>query len=197
MEFVQEGGVTAESPRQLGEDLAKLHRNSAENFGLDQDNYIGSLPQSNAHAVNWAEFFAAQRIEPQLRMAADGNFFSSAERKNFDRLLSRIDDIVPQEKPALIHGDLWSGNYLYDAEGKPVLIDPAVYYGHREMDIAMMHLFGGFAPEVFRSYNERFPLESGWKDRVDFHNLYPLLVHVNLFGGGYAGQVKSILRKFA
>ncbi len=114
----------------------------------------------------------------------------------FNRLYVQLDNLIPHEVPALIHGDLWSGNYLVDEVGNPVLIDPAVYYGHREMDLGMMHLFGGFASDMFDAYHREFPLEKGWQERIPIHQLYPLLVHVNLFGRGYVGQVESALRPF-
>ena len=110
--------------------------------------------------------------------------------------MHRVEDLVPAEKPALIHGDLWGGNFICGKGQTPVLIDPAAYYGHREADISMMHLFGGFHPSLFNRYQEEFPLEKGWKERVDIHNLYPLLVHVNLFGGAYESQVVGILKRF-
>ena len=117
-------------------------------------------------------------------------------KKMFSKLYYRLEDIVPSESPALLHGDLWSGNYMTSARGEPTLIDPAVYYGHREMDIGMTKLFGGFAEPFYSAYNSVFPMESGWEARVDLCNLYPLMVHVNLFGGSYLSQVNSILNKF-
>ena len=115
----------------------------------------------------------------------------------FERLFHRLDHLFPSEAPALLHGDLWSGNLLGDAQGRPVLIDPAVYYGHREMDLAMTRLFGGFDPGFHTAYQAEWPLEAGWEERVDLCNLYPLLVHVNLFGGSYVAQVEAVLRRFA
>ena len=195
MEFIDEGGEGGNSWKKFGKQLADMHRQSHSGFGLDHQNYIGSLEQSNNLKNTWAEFFAAERIEPQLKLAT--SYFSASERQLFEGLLSRVDQLVPVEPPSLVHGDLWSGNYLFDEQAEPVLIDPAVYFGHREMDIGMMQLFGGFSPDLFAAYNEHYPLESGWRERVDLHNLYPLLVHVNLFGSSYASQVRSILKKFS
>lgn len=180
----------------FGRLLAKMHRVSKAQFGLDKANYIGKLPQSNKWQDSWPVFFAEERIMPQWQKARGKGYFNTADNRRVEALLQNLENWVPAEPPALVHGDLWSGNYLPFAERQPALIDPAVYYGHREMDLAMMHLFGGFAPELFSAYQEVYPLEQGWRDRLDIHNLYPLLVHVNLFGGGYAGEVERILKGF-
>jgi len=179
----------------LGEGLAGLHRNSSEQFGLDHSNYIGSLPQDNTFSGSWSEFFAARRLEPLLKQAIDSNELPSGLSRNFHALFIKLNEIIPDERPALLHGDLWSGNKMNTLAG-PCIFDPAVYYGHREVDIAMSRLFGGFDAGFYRGYQDTFPLEKGWEGRVDIFNLYPLLVHVNLFGGGYAGDVISIMRKF-
>ena len=181
----------------FGSKLARLHRHHNSYFGLDHDNYIGSLPQQNTRHESWEDFFVLQRLQPQLKMAYDSGCFRSKDRQMMERLMGKIGKLIPEEKAALIHGDLWSGNYLIDETSAPVLIDPAIYYGHREMDIAMMHLFGGFSPVLFQAYQSEFPMEKGWKERIPLHNLYPLLVHVNLFGENYLGQVRSTLRKFS
>lgn len=194
MEYVAEGNKGRDFWPEFGAMLAKLHRTTADSFGYNRDNYIGSLPQVNSRSASWAEFFIGQRLEPQLRMA--GNLLNRTDYRNFDKLFHRLEQLVPEEDPALLHGDLWGGNYLADEEGHPVLIDPAVYYGHREVDLAMMHLFGGFNSEVFEHYHREFPLEQGWQNRIDLHNLYPLLVHVNLFGGSYLQSVRSNLKRY-
>ncbi|HRD52858.1 MAG TPA: fructosamine kinase family protein [Flavobacteriales bacterium] len=180
----------------FGRRLAAVHRHSASSFGLDRDNYIGSLRQTNTPASEWPAFFIHQRLEPQLKMAHDRKRVEVGMAFRFERLFARLHDLFPPEPPALLHGDLWSGNFLSDASGQPVLIDPAVYYGHREMDIAMTRLFGGFEPGFYAVYNDAWPMERGWEERMDLCNLYPLLVHVNLFGGGYAAQVEAVLRRF-
>ncbi len=196
MHFIESGSKTHDFWFSFGHGLADLHRKSSPGFGLDHDNYIGSLPQLNTSEDSWAEFFVLHRLEPQLKMAYDAGFFRGSSSSGFSRLIARIPELIPVEKPSLLHGDLWAGNYLVNSGHKPVLIDPAVYYGHREMDIAMMHLFGGFAPEVFEHYNNSYPLEAGWRERVDLHNVYPLLVHVNLFGGSYERQVTDAVSRF-
>jgi len=180
----------------FGTGLARLHRNSADKFGLDHDNFIGSLPQRNNFHDNWPEFFCEERLEVQIRMARDSGKIQAADIHHFNNLFARCDRIFPEEQPALIHGDLWSGNYMVDDNGKACIIDPAVYYGHREMDIGMSRLFGVFDESFYRAYNEEYPMETGWRERMDIYNLYPLMVHVNLFGEGYSGSVRSIIRIF-
>jgi len=180
----------------FGRGLAQLHRHTQKHFGLERDNYIGSLVQRNTSASDWSSFFIHQRLEPQLKMARDRRRVEAGMAFRFERLFHQLDKLFPAEPPALVHGDLWSGNFLCDSESRPVLIDPAVYYGHREMDLAMTKLFGGFDAELYAAYHAEWPLEQGWKERVDLCNLYPLLVHVNLFGGGYVAQVEAVLKRF-
>lgn len=194
--WLQTAAKSGDFWQQFGEKLAQMHRVSAKKYGLEQDNYMGKLPQRNTQKASWAEFWATQRIEPQIRLARDKGFFNHRISMQVYELLSITENLIPQEAPALLHGDLWSGNYMVDEQGGPALIDPALYYGHREVDLAMMHLFGGFSSALFDTYHENFPLEDGWRDRLDFHNLYPVLVHVNLFGGGYAGQAETIIKKY-
>ncbi|CAN5213644.1 fructosamine kinase family protein [soil metagenome] len=180
----------------FGAELAKLHQTRADYFGLDVDNYIGSLPQSNRHHDSWNSFFVNERINPQLKKAVDSALLNHSLIRNWERLSSQLDELLPACKPSLIHGDLWGGNYLFDKTGRAVLIDPAVYYGHPEMDVAFTKMFGGFSPEFYKGYESVSPLEPGFSDRVPVCNLYPLLVHVNLFGGHYASQCSRFLQKF-
>lgn len=180
----------------FGHDLAHLHQKSNEYFGLDYDNYMGSLYQYNAPHEEWTGFFIEQRLEKQVKMAKDDGAMSRSDVAMFDKLYPRLESFFPVEPPALVHGDLWSGNYMTGADGNACIIDPAAYYGHREVDIAMSTLFGTFSSAFYEAYNEAYPMENGWKERLDIYNLYPLLVHVNLFGGGYLGSVKSILKRF-
>jgi fructosamine-3-kinase len=182
----------------LGRGLAGLHRAGAPSFGLDHDNFIGRLPQANQPKANWAEFYRERRLEPQLRLAVDGNRASPAMRRGFDRILPRLEELVgPAEPPARLHGDLWGGNAMADEQGRPCLIDPAVYGGHREIDLAMMRLFGGFGSRVFAAYDETFPLSPGSEHRVPLYQLYFLMVHVNLFGGSYVASVEHALASLA
>ncbi len=185
----------------FGLDLAELHLYKSKagkpsGFGLDHDNYMGSLPQSNTWHTSFADFFWNERLAPQLKLARDKGALSNSQVKQFDNLQMRIGEICPEEPPALIHGDLWSGNFVTGPGGYAAIIDPAVAYSHRECDLAMTRLFGGFAPEFYDAYHEAYPLEPGFDDRVDFYNLYPLLVHVNLFGGGYVEQAMGVLKSF-
>ena len=178
----------------LGRGLASLHRHGADGFGLDHDNFIGSLPQTNAAEEDWPAFYRRRRLEPMLRRAADGGLATSGMRRGFEELFGRLETVVGDpEPPARLHGDLWGGNLHVDEEGRPCLIDPAVYGGHREVDLAMMQLFGGFGSRVFDAYDEAWPLGSGWRERIPLYQLYPLLVHVNLFGGGYVDSVERSL----
>ncbi|HIE73375.1 MAG TPA: ketosamine-3-kinase [Flavobacteriales bacterium] len=173
----------------FGQKLALMHKQTHSKFGLDFDNYIGSLCQDNTQNKNWTEFFIQNRLQAQLSI---GNF-SGTLLSDFDKLFQKLPNLFPNEKPALLHGDLWSGNFLAKNGDTPMLIDPAIYYGNREMDIAMSKLFGGFNSDFYFAYNESHPLENGWEERIQICNLYPLLVHVNLFGGAYINQVKNIL----
>jgi fructosamine-3-kinase len=175
--------------------LARLHRNTAREFGLDHNNYIGSLSQSNTFHPTWSEFFAMERILPQIKMARDAGAVDRTLASAAERFCSKLNEIFPDEKPALLHGDLWSGNFFFSTKG-PSIFDPAVYYGHREMDLAMTKLFGGFDDDFYSGYENEFPLEKNWRARTDLCNLYPLLVHVNLFGGGYVRDVVAILTSF-
>ncbi|MBN2615813.1 MAG: fructosamine kinase family protein [Bacteroidales bacterium] len=176
--------------------LARLHRQSEKEFGLDHDNYIGSLPQSNRKHKTWSEFFIQERLKPLAKMAFEGHLLDNRDLHSLENFERQVDEIFPNEPPALIHGDLWSGNFMVNEEGTAVIIDPAVYFGHREMDLGMSQLFGGFHSRFYEAYHREYPLAPGWQKRLDYCNLYPLLVHVNLFGGGYVGSFRSILRSF-
>ncbi len=178
----------------LGRGLAALHRASPGVFGLDHDNTIGRLPQPNAPTPDWATFYRARRLEPQLARASESGLVDARLRRHFDRLFAKLPERVgPEEPPARLHGDLWAGNLIVDETGAPCLIDPAVYGGHREMDLAMMRLFGGFSERVFQAYDEAYPLAPGSAERVPLYQLYPLLVHLNLFGRSYLGSLQDAL----
>ncbi|MBC8320470.1 MAG: fructosamine kinase family protein [Bacteroidetes bacterium] len=196
LKFISTGIMSHSYWEDFGKKLAKLHKHSNDLFGLNHNNYIGSLNQSNNHHKSWSDFFREERLEKQVKLARNSGSIGKETVLAFDRFYSKIDDIFPNEPPALLHGDLWSGNFMTNDNGDPVIIDPAVYYGHREMDLGMSQLFGGFDGQFYSSYHRHYPLESGWEERLDYCNLYPLMVHVNLFGGGYLQSVKSILRRF-
>lgn len=178
----------------FGEKLAEMHKISSPSYGLDYPNYIGSLFQENKEMDSWADFYMKQRILPLSTRAFDLGLLNSEDLKNLDSLSKELPSIYPIEKPSLLHGDLWSGNASF-CEGKACIYDPALYFGHREMDIGMTLLFGGFSKAMFESYNSVYALEKGWQNRVEISQLYPLLVHLVLFGGSYAKQVKAILKK--
>ena len=180
----------------LGANLAALHEITSTDFGLDHDNYIGSLPQVNNPGNDWIEFYINNRLEYQVKMAIDDGKMGSSSIDDFQRFYSILHTTLPKEIPSLLHGDLWSGNLMTGPVGEPVIFDPAVYYGNREIDIAMTRLFGGFSNRFYEVYNESFPLLPGYEERIDIYQLYPLLVHVNLFGGGYISQVKGILKRY-
>ena len=194
--FIGEGRRTGDFDRRFGQALAGMHRNTAPRYGLDHDNYIGRLPQKNDRRDIWADFFLECRLEPQFAMARGRGHFDGSARQSLDRLGKRLPELIPDEPPSLLHGDLWGGNYLCDSKNRPVLIDPAVFYGHREAELAFTTLFGGFGPDFYKGYEEQWPLQPGFRDRRDIFNLYPLLVHVNLFGGMYVSQTEAILRRF-
>lgn len=197
LEWIGPASPAPDFDERLGRELAALHRAGPQALGLDHDNFIGSLPQQNAPLPSWPEFFRARRLEPQLARAVDSGRASYAMRRGFDRLFSKLDQLLgPEEPPARLHGDLWGGNLHVDEEGAPCLIDPAVYGGHREIDLGMMRLFGGFSEGVFSAYDEAFPLAAGAAERTSLYQLYPLMVHVNLFGGGYAGSVERALARY-
>lgn len=196
LEFIAQEEEDRDFQARFGRALARLHRNTSSSFGLDHDNYIGLLPQVNTPHKDWVEFLVQCRLEPLVKMARDNGRIQPGDTIRFERLYARLPALLPPEMPALLHGDLWKHNFLASANGEPVLIDPAVYYGHREMDLAMTLLFGGFDREFYDAYNNEEPLVPGWEERVELCNLYPLLVHLNLFGGSYADRVGSVLRKY-
>jgi fructosamine-3-kinase len=181
---------------QLGRGLAALHQSgaSSHHFGLDHDNFIGRLPQTNRPLPTWPDFYRERRLLPQLRMAERAGLASPAMKRGLARLCEVLEDRVgPAEPPARLHGDLWGGNLHVDERGAPCLIDPAAFAGHREVDLAMMKLFGGFSERTFAAYHEASPLSPEWEARVPLYQLYFLLAHVNLFGAGYVGAVERAL----
>jgi fructosamine-3-kinase len=197
LEFLEGGSPASGFWESFGQGLAALHRHSAPRFGLDHDNYIGSLPQRNRQSDEWTEFFVTERLEAQLRLSRDGGRADKELGRAFEGLYAHLGDFFPEESPALLHGDLWSGNFLVARDGRPSIVDPAVYYGHRYMDLGMTLLFGGFSPAFYEAYATAWPLEKNWREGAEIANLYPLLVHLNLFGSGYLGSIWSTLRRFA
>jgi fructosamine-3-kinase len=181
---------------ELGRGLAELHASTSESFGLPEDNFIGRLPQQNSSCKGWVEFFLNRRLEPQVRMARERGMWSPSWTPLYMSLQSRLPQLIPDSPPAsLVHGDLWGGNAMATTAG-PAIIDPAVYYGHREVDLAMSELFGGFSSRFYSAYKEANRLDSRYDERRDLYNLYHLLNHLNHFGGGYAGSVERSLRRY-
>ncbi len=197
LKFIESAAQVPDFWDDFGHRLAALHKHSQPSFGLSHDNYIGSLVQGNREHPTWKAFFTEERLKPQIRMAYDSGRMDRQDVNAFDLFEKYLGEVFPKELPALIHGDLWSGNFMVNDKGRAVIIDPAIYYGHREMDLAMSQLFGGFHPRFYEAYNEAYPLAPGWQQRMDYCNLYPLLVHVNLFGRSYLGEIRAILRKFS
>jgi len=181
---------------EFGSKLAKMHKRSDELFGLDRHNYIGSLIQKNDREKTWFDFYANWRILTLSETAFNQGLLSNTEINSMEKLCYKLEDLLPVEPPSLLHGDLWQGNLLCNKNNQPVLIDPAVYYGHREIDLAMLFLFGSIPNDAIAAYELKYPLEKGWKKRMDIHQLYPLLVHLILFGSSYYGSIKTILKKY-
>lgn len=196
LEYIEPGHRTRQFWEDFGASLAALHGTTSAQFGFAHDNFIGSLPQSNKRHDSWQNFYTEERLLPQMRLAREHNRLNANDEKQLENLCKKRSSIYPEEPPALTHGDLWSGNFLCSAAGKPVLIDPAASFAHREMDLAMSRLFGGFDPIFYLSYEDTWPLAPGFGERMEVYQLYYLLVHVNLFGGGYVESVRSILRRF-
>jgi protein-ribulosamine 3-kinase len=189
------GRADAACERRLGEELAALHRVTAERFGWSRDNTIGSTPQANTPCGDWTEFFRERRLKPQLVLATSRGY---AQLEPFaGRLLESVPQLLAghRPQPSLLHGDLWAGNWLALASGEPAIFDPAVYYGDREADLAMTRLFGGFGAAFYRAYETAAPLPEGALLRRDLYNLYHVLNHLNLFGGGYAGQARAMMQR--
>jgi fructosamine-3-kinase len=198
LEWIEAAAKGARFDECLGQSLAALHQSGAPGFGFVSNNFIGSLPQENQTLGDWCDFFWKRRLEPQVKRALAARKLDASIERSFDKLRQKLPELFPTpEPPARLHGDLWGGNLHVDDRGMPCLIDPAVYGGHREMDLGMMRLFGGFSSRVFEAYAEAFPLAENYEERIPLTQLYPLLVHVNLFGGGYAESVKKTLNRYA
>jgi protein-ribulosamine 3-kinase len=187
---------TYTSATQLGARLANLHRCRADEHGFHQDNFIGRTPQINARAANWVSFLRERRLRPQLELARANNADARTLERG-ERLIESLDafftSYTPQ--PSLLHGDLWGGNWGTTRDGEPAIFDPASYYGDRETDLAMTRLFGGFGAEFYAAYDAAWPLDAGATARVELYNLYHVLNHYNLFGGGYLAQARAMIER--
>lgn len=199
-EFIESGKKSVSFFRDFGRQFAGLHKYRGSSFGFYEDNYIGSTPQKNLTDNNedkvWTEFYFNKRLLFQVMLCEKNGLSTEELRKSFSQLENKIGDIMKgsEEEPSLLHGDLWSGNYMVDKRGNPCIIDPAVYYGHREADLAMTILFGGYPEEFYKSYNESFPLKDGWEYRENIYKLYHVLNHLNLFGKSYYSHALSLIK---
>jgi fructosamine-3-kinase len=190
--WIQTGRGTARDDEAFGRGLAALHRSGASSFGFSRDGFIGPLPIDNRPTPTWAAFWWERRIEPFLRLAVDSGALDLDDAAVVGQLEDDLDDLVgPPEPIARLHGDLWAGNVLWGADGRPWLIDPSVYGGRREVDLAMLALFGGVGARAISAYHEAWPLAVGYEERVPLYQLYPLLVHAVLFGGDYGKRAMA------
>jgi len=199
IEFIQTGKRAPDFFEIFGRQFARQHKFTGESFGFFENNYIGATPQINIpQSGNWRDFYWQNRLLFQFKLAEKNGYTDAGLNKLFLKLESIYDDIIPggDEPPSLLHGDLWSGNFISDESGRPVIIDPAVYYGCREADLAMTKLFGGFDSCFYSAYNEEYPLNDGWVFRENIYKLYHVLNHLNLFGGGYYGQAKQLIQYY-
>ncbi len=197
MEWLEPGRPQPGTWGALGRRLAALHRSTGPAYGWDRPNFIGPLHQPNGRTDHWPAFWREARLEPQLRLAVDAGFLGDDDTARFHALFAELDDLLEPaatDGPSLVHGDLWNGNVHVTDAGTAALVDPSVYHGHREVDLAMSELFGGFGREFYDAYEEAWPVEPGYaRVRRSIYQLYYLLVHVNLFGGGYVGSTRSTL----
>lgn len=200
LSYIKPGAKSNQFFKDFGQDLAMMHQHTASHFGFSEDNFIGSTPQVNIpdsnERSNWPLFYYNKRLKFQFLLAESKGYVNSEFRQLFSQLENKFDTIIPctSEKPSLLHGDLWGGNFLINEEGNAVLIDPAVYYGHREADLAMTKIFGGFSPAFYSAYNECYPLADGWEYRENIYKLYHILNHLNLFGDSYYSEVISLMK---
>lgn len=197
LQWIEQGERTERFWRNFGEQLASLHRVTNDAFGLEEDNYMGSVPQWNKRHPNWCDFFATERLLPMMKRCTDKKMLNKNHLSQFDAVQKKLPQIFSEEKPSLLHGDLWSGNFLCDQDLNPVLIDPAVYFGHRSVDLAMTTLFGGFRQPFYEAYHYHFSLPSNYEEQWAVCNLYPLLIHLYLFGAAYLPQIERTLKQFA
>jgi len=196
LEWVESGKKTTKFWENFAVQLANLHQQKNDQFGLDHSNYMGQLLQANSYFDNFADFFIENRLKPQVKLAFDSKKIETKQVTQFEGLYKKITEIFPIEKPSAVHGDLWSGNFICSENDNAVFIDPAVSYNHREVDIAMTQLFGGFSENFYKKYHEVYPLEPCFNIRTNFYNLYPLLIHLNLFGNSYLESIENIITEF-
>lgn len=197
MDYIESKPANAIDYKALGTQLAKLHLNYKDKFGFTSNNFIGSLPQSNTQHAHWTSFYWHERIAPQLKLANQNQLLKTTEMISEQNAITVFEELLGKDvKPSLLHGDLWAGNYLIATDGTPYLIDPAVYWGHNMVDIAMSRLFRGFSSEFYTAYHSIIPKTINYNAQIDLYQLYFLLVHLNLFGKSYYGSVSAILKRY-
>lgn len=192
-QFLEKGTAAPDFWENFAAAVARMHQTTQSYFGLSGSNYIGSIKQYNTPYVSWPVFYAFNRLMPLAKMAYDKHRMDKTMLGQLEAICKRLPELFPEEPPALLHGDLWSGNFLVGTDGKACIFDPAVYFGHREMELAMTRLFGGFDTRFYYTYQAIRPLAPGWQKRIGLCQLYPLMVHLNLFGGNYYNDVKEVL----
>jgi fructosamine-3-kinase len=198
LRWVEAGKASADAAVGFGQSLAATHAAGASSYGAESDGFISKLPLPNSPCDSWAEFYAVRRVLPYLKLARDRGAISEAEAALVEGVIGKLTGLLPEEPPARLHGDLWNGNVLWGQESRVWMIDPAAYGGHRELDLAMLSLFGmPHLPRVFEAYQERAPLAEGWEERIPLHQLFPLLVHAALFGGGYGTRAADAAARYA
>ena len=198
LRWVEPGKTTVDAAVSFGQALAATHAAGAPAYGMDEDGYIARLPLPNRTAPTWAEFYATRRVLPYLKLARDRGHATDEDAAAIEGVIGRLPDLLPEEPPSRLHGDLWNGNVLWGQESRVWLIDPAAYGGHRELDLGMLALFGmPHLPRVLEAYQERAPLAEGWEERVPLHQLFPLLVHAALFGGGYGTRAAEAAARYS
>jgi len=196
LEWIESGNITGKFWKNFAFQLANVHQQKGEKFGLDHHNYMGQFFQKNSIFNNFSDFFIENRLKPQVKLAFNSKRLQQEHVLLFENLYKKLPEIFPIEDPCAVHGDLWSGNFICSINEKAIFIDPAVYYGQREVDLAMSLLFGGFSNNFYNHYQQIYPLENGFMERKDYYNLYPLLIHLNLFGGSYLKNIENIITKF-
>lgn len=196
MEFIPPQGKTKPKITQFAHQLASMHQESSDKFGFEFDNFIGDAHQKNSWETDGFTFFGNHRLRYQALIGVKSGLLSTNLFAQIERIINQLPNLIPKQDPSLIHGDLWSGNILFDLDGNGVLIDPSTHFGWAEADLAMSILFGGLPDSFYFTYEEHNPVVKGWRDRADIYNLYHLLNHLNLFGGGYLNSITNILRGF-
>jgi fructosamine-3-kinase len=198
LEWIKQGSKTIDFFKLFGKQIAQMHQNTQKQFGFFEHNFIGATPQINTIEDNWTDFYFTHRLLFQYQLAEQKGYVTPELQTAFQKLEKIYPSILAgsEERPALLHGDLWGGNYMVDKNGEPVLIDPAAYYGHREADLAMTHLFGGFSPDFYLAYQQTNPLKDGWEYREKIYLLYHVLNHMNLFGNSYYTQTMQLINYY-